>query len=412
MPSGACTIARKGKRGTVWYVKFRDSHGRQVKERLGKASEGWTKRKAEAELRARLVAVEKDGYSKPERETFETFALDWLTKYSDAHGLKRSTRKGYEEIIRNHLLEGFGSLQVAEVTVARIERFLAAKAKAGYSAGTRNRILNVLSLMLRAAQKQNLIRENPIPLVDRPKERRRSWRIFKPEEVAAVEQALDEMIAEAENDRDRDDVIVVRRLFLLHMATGVRRGEAAGLRWRTVFLADPDGAYFRVEETWVRHATESPKSEAGRRTIALGQRFAGELFEHRRWSEFDGDDDYVFPNPRTGRPFDASRYAKLIGKARRRAGITEYVRPSHDLRHSSITNAARAGTPPEALMTRAGHSSYATTRRYINLAGSRFSEEADRLEKRLWGTTGTNNGYQGANTSPSEATDGAADPRG
>ncbi len=83
-----------------------------------------------------------------------------------------------------------------------------------------------------------------------------------------------------------------------------------------------------------------------------------------------------------------------MAKARTRAGIDEYVRPSHDLRHSSITNAARAGTLPEALMTRAGHSSYATTRRYISLAGARFREEADREERRLWGdpvpSSGTN----------------------
>lgn len=36
-------------------------------------------------------------------------------------------------------------------------------------------------------------------------------------------------------------------------------------------------------------------------------------------------------------------------------------------------------------MSRAGHSSYATTRRYVDLAGERFREEAERLERRLWG---------------------------
>jgi hypothetical protein len=59
----------------------------------------------------------------------------------------------------------------------------------------------------------------------------------------------------------------------------------------------------------VRHAPDTPKSEAGRRTIDLGPRLAAELFEHRGWSAFDGDDEYVFPNPRTGRPFDANRYS-------------------------------------------------------------------------------------------------------
>jgi integrase len=80
--------------------------------------------------------------------------------------------------------------------------------------------------------------------------------------------------------------------------------------------------------------------------------------------------------------------------------LTDYFRPFHDLRHTSITNAAAAGTPPAALMTRAGHSSFTTTQGYIDLAGETFREEADRLERRLWGETSTRNRYKLAASSP------------
>ncbi len=70
------------------------------------------------------------------------------------------------------------------------------------------------------------------------------------------------------------------------------------------------------------------------------------------------------------------------------------MRPFHDPRHSSITNAAAAGTPPEALMARAGHSDYAITRRYIDLSRERFREEADRLESRLRGRAVKGDGYK------------------
>jgi integrase len=66
------------------------------------------------------------------------------------------------------------------------------------------------------------------------------------------------------------------------VATGLRRGEILGLRWREVYLADPDGPHLRVRETWVRCGEDTPKSEAGERTISLGARIAAELFEHRR----------------------------------------------------------------------------------------------------------------------------------
>jgi integrase len=405
MPSGACVIRYPGKRGVVWYTKYRDSEGKQVKERLGSAAEGWTKRKAEAALRGRLTDVERDGYRKPERVTFASFAREWVAAYPDRKGLKRSTRRGYAGIVEGHLVPFFGAVQLHEVDVEAIEGYVASKRKSGLSAATVNRHLNVVSLILKAARRRGLVRDVAVALVDRPRERRRRWRILSPVEVAAVEAAFAELGGEAESDRDRDDLVVARRLFLVHMGAGLRRGEAAGLRWRSVFLADPLGAYLRVEESFVRDAVDTPKSEAGRRTIDLGRRLADELFDHRAWSAYDGDDDYVFANPRSGRPFQAGRYSALMKKALKKAGIVEYLRPSHDLRHSSITNAARAGASPEALMTRAGHSDYATTRIYINLAGERFREEADRLEERLWGATGTKSRYQDGASSPAEATE-------
>jgi integrase len=79
------------------------------------------------------------------------------------------------------------------------------------------------------------------------------------------------------------------------------------------------------------------------------------------------------------------------------------VRPFHDLRHSSITNAAAAGTPPAALMARAGHSDFKTTQGYIDLASEMFREEADRLERRLWGDANTEDAARDADQSLSAA---------
>lgn len=404
MPSGAAVICYRGKRGNVWRVKYIDANGTQVKETLGPASEGWTKRKADAELRARLVAVEKNGMRKPSGETFETFAEEWLATYPDAKGLKRSTRQGYEQIVHGHLVPTFGSLKLGEITVQRIERYLATKRNKGLSPATLNRTLNVLSLIIRAALRRGLVQTNPVSLVDRPREPRRRWRILSPPEMLAVEQALAELIAETDDEDERSDREITRVMFLTFMGTGIRHGEALGLHWRSVLLEDVDGPIIRIEETWVRHAADTPKSAAGHRTIALGSRITAELSRHRQRSSFKADDERVFGNPRTGHPFDANRYATILRLALARAAIEGDIRPAHDLRHSSITNAAAAGISPEALMSRAGHSSYATTRRYIDLAGERFRGEADRLEERLWGETGTKKRYQKRSKTPTATT--------
>jgi hypothetical protein len=61
MPSGACVIRRDGVRGAVFYIKFVDAAGRQVKERLGREADGWNERNARAELEARLTDVRREG---------------------------------------------------------------------------------------------------------------------------------------------------------------------------------------------------------------------------------------------------------------------------------------------------------------------------------------------------------------
>jgi len=382
MREGACVIRYAGKRGVVWRIKYRDAAGRQVQETLGRASDGWSERKAKAVLRARLTDVERDGHRRIEAVTFATFARDWLATYPTARALKRSTVESYRQIIERHLVPALGSLKLDAVDVQRVEAYVAAKRKAGYSPRTLNRHLNLLSALLTAALRRSLVRSNPIPSVDRPREPRRHWRILSPAEAVRVERGF-EALAEEASGEERDWRLQARLIFLVLLGTGLRRGEVGGLRWKSVRLADPDGPTLRVSETWVRAGVDSPKSEAGERTVALGSRLAGELFEHRARTSFDGDEERVFCSPVKGAPFDVARYAETFRLALARAGITDYVRPFHDVRHSSITNAAAAGTPPAALMARAGHSDFKTTQGYIDLAGETFREEADRLERRL-----------------------------
>ncbi len=75
----------------------------------------------------------------------------------------------------------------------------------------------------------------------------------------------------------------------------------------------------------------------------------------------------------------------IIGPVTAAAGITDYVRPHHDARHGALTNLAAAGVSGPTLMAIAGHRSYSTTQKYINLAGVTFPNEMAALERRLLG---------------------------
>jgi integrase len=84
----------------------------------------------------------------------------------------------------------------------------------------------------------------------------------------------------------------------------------------------------------------------------------------------------------TGAPFDVARYAKTLRLALAKVGITDHVRPFHDLRHTAITNDAAAGVIDVALMTKHGHTDMKTTKGYINLAGETFRDEARKAAER------------------------------
>ena len=87
-------------------------------------------------------------------------------------------------------------------------------------------------------------------------------------------------------------------------------------------------------------------------------------------------------------PFAAvARRLNIVSRviaALERAGITDYVRPFHDGRHSAITNDAAAGNSGLAVMRRAGHSDFRVTQMYLDLAGVEFAEEAERAAARAF----------------------------
>jgi integrase len=127
--------------------------------------------------------------------------------------------------------------------------------------------------------------------VQRPKVRRRKWRILKPAEVLRV-------VAVAFQDEQ------ARLMFLTLILTGLRRFELLDLRWRDVDLV---ASRLRVVES---------KSEEGERSIALAPMLAEALWQHRRASKYQGDDERVFCLPNRGtrvEPEWTRQYLHLAG---------------------------------------------------------------------------------------------------
>ncbi len=357
MPSGACVIRREGVRGVVWSVKFADADGRQVKQRLGAEAEGWTRRKAERELRHRLADVERKGWRKPAALTFASYAETWFAEGEKRRRWKPTTVAQYRSV-RERLVDEFGTLPLETIRPRHVAAYITAMSDT-HGAATVSRDVSVLHAILRTAQREELVSSNAAEAAERPKLPRREWRILQPQEVGRVARAF--------TDEQH------RTVFWTLVLTGVRREELRRLRWRDVDLVE---IVLRVRDA---------KSERGLRAIALAPMLAELLWQRRRETAFQGDGELVFCHPQKGTPLQVDVYAEAFGAALAAAGISDHVRPFHDLRHASLTNGAAAGESPIALMTRAGHANMSTTQTYLHLAGVVFPDEARRLEQRFGG---------------------------
>lgn len=114
MPSGAAVIRYEGKRGIVWRIRYADAEGRQVMETLGPEREGWTEKKAKAELRERLVKVERRGWRKPTPLTFSTYADSWIEESKRRRNWRPRTAMVNEGAVKR-LGSYFGPLRLASI---------------------------------------------------------------------------------------------------------------------------------------------------------------------------------------------------------------------------------------------------------------------------------------------------------
>ena len=160
-----------------------------------------------------------------------------------------------------------------------------------------------------------------------------------------------------------------RPMLAVIAGTGLRRGEAAALRWDGVEL-DSDRPTLRVAGSTQRAGGElrvmPPKTQRGYRVVPLPASVAGVLRRVRAeqaerrliagsaWN----DEGYVFDRG-DGRPLDPDDLTKAFGRARARSGVAG-VR-LHDLRHHFATLHMANGTNARIVSDLLGHSNVAFT---------------------------------------------------
>lgn len=309
--------------------------------------------------------------------TVEQYLRFWL---DSKLALKPKTADLYEGLCRNYLLPHLGHVPLLQLRAPHLEvmyrRITVGARGRPLSPATIRRIHGVLRSALNTAVKRQLIPYNPADHIELAPETHRRPRPWTPQQCQSF------LIAAAA-DRLHD-------LYQLLLVTGMRRGEAIGLRWEDV---DLDGRCLFV----VQQITEvngklllgAPKTKRGTRlvpiddhTVAMLRRHKeGQAVERLAWGPAWNDEGLVFTREDGSavRPGFATRHFRDLTQ---QAGLPQ-IR-LHDLRHTNATLALMGGVDLKVVSERLGHSQLAITADlYTHVNRGLGQDAADRIGRIL-----------------------------
>jgi integrase len=289
---------------------------------------------------------------------FGAYAASWLA----TRPLAQTTRDHYAQLLRDHIAPAFGTVPVGTITPAGV-RAWHASLKIGPTA--RAHAYGLLRTILGTAVADDVTWVNPCRVRGAGQSKR--VKQIQPASLAELE-----TIAATVPGK-------YKLMVLLAAWCALRFGELAELRRADVDVKNAVVHIRRgVTRTKGSKVIGGPKSEAGKRTVAIPPHLMPAVKAHLREHVRPAQDALVFRPAGGGHLAPASLY-RVYYPAREAAG-----RPDlrfHDLRHTGATLAAVSGATLAELMARLGHSTPAAAMRYQHAAADRDKVIAEALSR-------------------------------
>lgn len=300
-----------------------------------------TKRDALAYLAATQAAIERGSWVNPHsgHASLNEYSKTWL---AERPSLRPRTQELYASLLRRHILPVLGETELAKIAPGRVRSWHSKLVAADHPGpSTVAKAYRLLHAILQTAVQDELIPKNPCVLkgaaVERPAERPTAT-------VAQVYELADAIDAQ------------YRAMVLLATFAGLRLGELRALKKSRLDLLHRT---VRVVEQYQQLANGEqvlgpPKTDAGRRTVAIPDAIVPDLEVHLQEFSAPGKDGLVFVGTE-GQPVRLATFYKAWGKATAVVGLEGFH--FHDLRHTGNTLAAATGASTKELMSRMGHAS-------------------------------------------------------
>ena len=269
----------------------------------------------------------------------EEYAWRWL---AERPSLRPRTRELYEGELRLHILPTLGDVELCDLSTSRVRSWHAGLLNAGRPGPTTvAKCYRLLRTILGTAVEDGIVAKNPCVIKGAGVERH-------PERpVATVEQVFG--LADAIEARFRAMVLVAA-------FTSLRLGELLALTRRSVDLKEGTITVVAQLQELSKggHYRGLPKSEAGRRTVALPDVLLPTLESHLDTWVSREPDSLIFGGLNGG-PLRRATFYKAWHKAVAQVDLPDFR--FHDLRHTGNTLSAATGASTKELMARMGHSS-------------------------------------------------------
>lgn len=300
----------------------------------------------------------------------------WLERWLVNRAAPRaSTLRGYAAHVRLYLAPYLGQILLADLAPAHVQAMFTAIARQHEAMGrpvttaTLVRVKATLRAALNAAIRAGHITTNPAARAELPAARRPRAAVWTAERVREWQRTgLRPPVAvwtPAQTARFLNSIRGHRLYAAYHLIAlrGLRRGEAAGLRWCDIDLDAGTAVISWQLRQYDGHLVLCPpKTAHGERVIALDRTTVAALRAHRvaqqaeqaeGWEGYH-DSGYVFtcPNGDPMAPDWLSRYFRQLSDA---AGLPP-IR-LHDLRHGAASLALAAGADLKVVQDMLGHSS-------------------------------------------------------
>jgi len=277
--------------------------------------------------------------------TLNSFLMEKYLPYVQSY--KRSWKSDVS-MIETHIAPNLGQLVMFKVSAFDITNFIETMKHKNLAPGTINRALVLLRYAYKLAQRwqEPGVNLNVWLSIKQLKVDNRIERYLTPEQSAQLLHCVKDSL---------NPQLVFIVAFLIY--TGARKREVLEVKWSDINF---DQSYWKISKNKSNKVRHVPLSEGALETLdAVREKSA-----QQDWGVRVNQDDFIFANPSTGKPFSSFFYS--WDKARIQAGMPDLR--VHDLRHSFASFLVNAGRSIYEVKELLGHADIKTTSRYAHLS--------------------------------------------